>query len=195
MMLGIVAFVGEHGPDPGHDGEGGQEQPLEHQSVVDVGRGGPQATGTPSPSSAMWYLVPRLPRSVGIGPGQIAAALGPHRARIEDQVGIAAQHADQDGMNLRQQARPRPPLQMAAQGRAADLSAVAVRLRHGVPSRRNRRIGPFWQAKTCSIGARTFGLARRWPGDVLRHRPAPRLLAVDVADRIRWPSGTPRSPC
>src|SRR6476659_6866870 len=27
-----------------------------------------QATGTPSPSVAMWYLVPLLPRSVGLGP-------------------------------------------------------------------------------------------------------------------------------
>src|SRR3954453_23489428 len=27
-----------------------------------------QATGTPSPLVAMWYLVPRLPRSVGLGP-------------------------------------------------------------------------------------------------------------------------------
>src|SRR4051812_28297727 len=45
MMLGIVAFVGEHGPDPRHDGEGGQEQPLEHQSVVDVGCGGRTGDG------------------------------------------------------------------------------------------------------------------------------------------------------
>ena len=27
-----------------------------------------QATGTPSPVVAMWYLVPRLPRSVGFSP-------------------------------------------------------------------------------------------------------------------------------
>src|SRR3954447_15543272 len=27
-----------------------------------------QATGTPSPVVATWYLVPRLPRSVGLGP-------------------------------------------------------------------------------------------------------------------------------
>src|SRR3954452_23800440 len=27
-----------------------------------------QATGTPSPVVAIWYLVPRLPRSVGLGP-------------------------------------------------------------------------------------------------------------------------------
>src|SRR5688500_17674182 len=27
-----------------------------------------QAIGTPSPSTATWYLVPRLPRSVGLGP-------------------------------------------------------------------------------------------------------------------------------
>src|SRR5688572_14404187 len=75
-----------------------------------------QATGTPSPIVATWYLVPRLPRSVGlgpvsrIGPGQIATPLGPHRAGIEDQGRIAPQHADQDGMNLRQQANRRPLL-------------------------------------------------------------------------------------
>src|SRR4051812_37632637 len=78
-----------------------------------------QATGTPSPVVAMWYLVPC---AVGrIGSGQITAPLGPHRAGVEDQRRIAAQHADQDGMNLRQYTGARPLLQMAAQGRTADL--------------------------------------------------------------------------
>ena len=39
MMLGIIAFVGEHGADAGHDRKGGQEQALEDEGVVDVGRG------------------------------------------------------------------------------------------------------------------------------------------------------------
>ena len=39
MMLGIIAFVREHGPDPGHDREGSQEQALEDQRVIDIGAG------------------------------------------------------------------------------------------------------------------------------------------------------------
>src|SRR3954452_24925551 len=35
--LGIVALVGEHRADAGHDREGAQEQALEQQGVVDVG--------------------------------------------------------------------------------------------------------------------------------------------------------------
>jgi len=31
MMLGIIPFVGEHGPDPGHDRESSQEQALEDE--------------------------------------------------------------------------------------------------------------------------------------------------------------------
>jgi hypothetical protein len=86
-----------------------------------------QATGTPSPSTATWYFVPRLARSVGLRSaapqeaGEAAAALGPHRAAIQDQVRMAAQHADQQGVRLRQQARPRPARHVAAQCRAARL--------------------------------------------------------------------------
>jgi hypothetical protein len=35
------------------------------------------ATGMPSALTAMWSLVPRLPRSVGLGPLRSAGALGP----------------------------------------------------------------------------------------------------------------------
>src|SRR4051812_4277034 len=68
MVLGVIAFVGEHGPDPGHYGKGGQKQPLEDERVVDVGGRCTHATGTPSPSTATLYFVPRLARSVGLGP-------------------------------------------------------------------------------------------------------------------------------
>src|SRR4051812_5513293 len=37
MRLGVIAFVREHGPDPGHDREGSQEQALEDERVIDVG--------------------------------------------------------------------------------------------------------------------------------------------------------------
>src|SRR3954463_14727065 len=75
-----------------------------------------QATGTPSPSVAMWYLVPRLPRSVGLGPVRSPPRGGPHRAGIKDQVGVAAQHRAQQRVHLRQQSRFGPARQKAAQG-------------------------------------------------------------------------------
>src|SRR5919206_432239 len=40
VVLGVVALVGEHGADARHDREGGEEQPLEDEGVVDLGRGG-----------------------------------------------------------------------------------------------------------------------------------------------------------
>src|SRR3954464_1910309 len=66
------------------------------------------ATGTPSPSTATWYLVPRLALSVGLGPVRSPCAFGAHRATVQDQVGMAPQHADQHGMHLRQHARLGP---------------------------------------------------------------------------------------
>src|SRR4051812_35492737 len=69
MMLGIVAFVGEHGPDPRHDGEGGQEQPLEHQSVVDVGCGGRTGDGHAVAGDVV-LGAPLAPVS-WVGPGQV----------------------------------------------------------------------------------------------------------------------------
>ncbi len=35
--FGVIAAIGIGGPDPGHDGKGVQEQPLEQQRVGDVG--------------------------------------------------------------------------------------------------------------------------------------------------------------
>jgi hypothetical protein len=40
VTLGVIAFVGEHGADTGHDREGRQEQALEDNRVVHVGRSG-----------------------------------------------------------------------------------------------------------------------------------------------------------
>ena len=122
MMLGIVAFVGEHGPDPRHDGKGGQEQALEHQSVIDVGRRGRAGDRHAVADGRDVVLGAPLARSVGLGP----VSSPPRLARTEQvsriRVRIAAQHADQHGMNLRQHTDARPLLQMAAQGRAADLA-------------------------------------------------------------------------
>src|SRR3712207_2379084 len=102
-----------------------------------------QATGTPSPSVAMWYLVPLLARSVGLGPvrspPRLARTEQVSRIGVEDQVGVAAQHADQQGVHLRQQARPGPARQATAQGRAAGLVLGGGQAAPGVPSRRKRR--------------------------------------------------------
>src|SRR3954464_4470222 len=77
----------------------------------------------------------------GIGPGQLAAALGPYRATVQDQGRVAAQHADQHGMDLHQQAAPCPLFQISAQEPALAnagveplaWAAVARRRRQGVP--------------------------------------------------------------
>src|ERR1700759_135691 len=68
MMLGVIAFVGEHRADPGHDREGGEEQALEDERVIDVGRGHGAGHRHAIPVHREWYLLPRLPRSVGLGP-------------------------------------------------------------------------------------------------------------------------------
>src|SRR3954466_8784682 len=85
-----------------------------------------QAIGTPSPSVAMWYLVPLLPRSVGLGPvrspPRLARTKQVSRIRSRDQVGVAAQHADQQSMDFRQQTPLGPAPQAAAQGCAAGLT-------------------------------------------------------------------------
>jgi hypothetical protein len=52
---------------------------------------------------------------------QVTAALGPYGAAVEDQVGVTAQHRDQDGMHSLQQVALGPVLQPPAQGRAAGL--------------------------------------------------------------------------
>ena len=68
MVFGVVFFIREHGADAGHNREGGQEQPLEDKRVVDICRGGNAGDWHADPSVAIWYLVPLLPRSVGLGP-------------------------------------------------------------------------------------------------------------------------------
>ena len=53
--------------------------------------------------------------------GEVATALGAHATGVEDQVGMAAPHADQQTVDLAQQARRGPTRQTVAQGRAAGL--------------------------------------------------------------------------
>jgi hypothetical protein len=56
-----------------------------------------------------------------IGAGALATALGAHGTGVEDQVGVAAPHADQHGMDAGQQAGLGPARQASAQGRATGL--------------------------------------------------------------------------
>jgi hypothetical protein len=148
--LGIVALVAEHGADPGHDREGTQEQALEQDRVVDVGRGGGAGHRHAVPVHRDMVLGAPLAPIRRVRAGEVAAAFGAHGACIEDQVGMAAQHADQQGVHLRQQARPRPPHQAAAQGRAAglvlggDQAAPWRALAQEAPQRRHHPDGLGW---------------------------------------------------
>src|SRR4051812_22917173 len=98
-----------------------------------------QATGTPSPVVAMWYLVPRLPRSVGFGPvrspPRLARTEQLSRIRSGSPRSIATSRACTRWSRL-------TAAQPASRRRRVEPLAwagVAVRPRHGVPSRRNRR--------------------------------------------------------
>ena len=75
----VIALVREHGPDLGHDGEGGQEQALEQHRIVDVGRRGRAGYRHAITGHCDMVLGPALAAVGGVGAGQVAAALGPHR--------------------------------------------------------------------------------------------------------------------
>jgi hypothetical protein len=121
VALSIVALVGEHGADARHHREGGQEQPFENERVVGVGLGrGASDRHAVSVDRDVVLGAPLAPVG-GVRAGEVAAALGAHGAAVQDQVGMPAQHADQQCVHLRQQAGPCPARQAAAQGRAAGL--------------------------------------------------------------------------
>ena len=96
-------------------------QPFEDERVVGVRRG--RGAGDRDAVSVHRDLVlgPPLGPVRRVGPGEVAAALAADRAAVEDRVGVAAQHADQRGMHLRQQPGPRPTCQATPQGRAPGL--------------------------------------------------------------------------
>src|SRR4051794_31723995 len=121
MMLSLVALVGEYRANAGHDREGSQEQPLEDKRVIDIG-GGREAGDRHALAIGGNVVFGASLGPIGrIGTGQIATALGPHRAGIEDQVWMAAQHGGQQRVYLRQQSRFGPARQNPAQGRSTGL--------------------------------------------------------------------------
>src|SRR4051794_41053613 len=83
---------------------------------------GTAPSGRPSVATTTWYLVPGLPRSVGLGP----VSSPPCLARTEQlstttSQGAAsgpAHHADQHGMDPAQQGHGAPVVQATAQGGA-----------------------------------------------------------------------------
>src|SRR3954451_5339318 len=113
-----------------------------------------QATGTPSPLMAMWYLLPLLARSVGLGPTRSPPRLARTEQLSRIRVGLPRSIATSSACTLAstafsaQKARNRRKVEPLA------CSRVARRLRHGRPSRRNRR-----RVAT----TRTIAL-RGWPG-------------------------------
>ena len=121
MGLGVVALVGEYGPDARHDGESGQKQPLEDERVVDIGGRGHAGDRDAGPVHGDMILGAPLGTIRRVWAGKVAPALGAHRAGVQDQVGVAAQHADQHGMDLCQHAGLGPMPQASAQGRATGL--------------------------------------------------------------------------
>src|SRR4051795_3427943 len=122
-----------------------------------------QATGTPSRSVAMWYLVPLLPRSVGLGPvrspPRLARAKQVSRIRSRDQVGVAAQHADQQSMDFRQQTPLGPAPQAAAQGCATGLTRGGTQ---AAPGRALAQKAPQCRHNPDGLARRVAG-STAWP--------------------------------
>lgn len=108
VVLGVIAAVGEHDADAGHNGESGQEQALEHNCVIDVGRGRHACDRHAVAGDRDVVLGALLAAFGGVGPGKLAVALGPHRAAVKNQGRIATQHRHEQGVHLSQQARMRP---------------------------------------------------------------------------------------
>src|SRR5215212_7410056 len=97
------------------------------------------ATGTPSPSTATLYLVPRLARSVGLGPVRSP----PRLARTEQLSRIRSgwPRSMPTSTACTWASTPVSAQRVSHRRRVEPLawSPVAVRLRQGVPSRRKRR--------------------------------------------------------
>ncbi len=198
VALGIVAFVGEGSPDPGHDGESSPEQTLEQDGVVHIGRRGHAGDRHATAVDRDVVLGPPL-RAVGrVGAGQLAATLGAHRATVHDQVTrqvrLPAQHADQHGMHMPQHASLRPVRQPPAQGGPA---RHALRRPQAAPRRALAQEPPQGRQHPHRLGRRMAGTEvgerfksadhpRNQLQDALVQRCPPRQRTVDgIAGRRR----------
>ena len=132
-----------------------------------------QATGTPSPLTATWNLVPFLPRSVGLGP----VSSPPRLARTE-QLSMISVGLPRSMATSRAWTRPSTPVlaQCSKCRRSVEplaSAAVACKLRHGVPSRTKRRK----QASTRTTAARGY------PGPCLLG-PSQHSITVAIRSKI-----------
>src|SRR4051812_48978533 len=121
VVFGVIALVGEDRADASHDREGRQEQALEDERVVDIGCGDGAGHRNAVPVGPNVVFGAPLAAVGWVGACEVATTLGPHRAGVEDQVGMAAQHADQQRVHLAQHGGLGPAGEAAAQGRAAGL--------------------------------------------------------------------------
>src|SRR3954453_248832 len=80
-----------------------------------------QATGTPSPLMAMWYLLPLLARSVGLGPTRSPPRLARTEQLSRIRVGLPRSIATSSACTLGQHRVLGPEGQEPPQGRAAGL--------------------------------------------------------------------------
>ncbi len=144
MLLSVITLVREtlgreHGPEAGHDRKGSQEQALEDPRVIDGGGRRHTRDRSPIPIPATWYVVPRLARSVGLGPVRSP----PRLARTEQLARIRSGWPRSMLTSTASTCGSRPiRAQRSKQRRKVDplaLVAVAIRLRQRVPSRRNCR--------------------------------------------------------
>src|SRR3954468_1353732 len=80
-----------------------------------------QATGTPSPVMAMWYLLPLLARSVGLGPARSPPRLARTEPLSRIRVGLPRSIATSSACTLPRHRVLGPEGQEPPQGRATDL--------------------------------------------------------------------------
>jgi hypothetical protein len=139
MVLGVVALVGEYGTDARHDGEGGQKQPLENERVVDIGGRGHAGDRDAGPVHGDMILGAPLGAIRRVRAGKVAPALGAPEQVSRIRSGWP--RSMPTSMAWTCASKPVSAQRLRLRRRVAPLacSVVAIRLRHGVPSRRNRR--------------------------------------------------------
>jgi hypothetical protein len=153
MVLGVVALVRKHGLDPGQDAEGGQEQPLEDQGVVDVRRRGRAGDGDAVAGGRDVMLGAPLASIRRMGPVRSP----PRLARTEQVSRIRVGSPRSMPTSTAWTWGSKPICAHCSRWRRKveplALSAVARRLRQGVPSRTN----------CCKVASTRTVADRGWP--------------------------------
>ena len=137
MMFGIVALVGVR--IRAMTAKAARNSRSNTRVSLTLAAVAAQATGTPSPMVAMWYLVPRLPRSVGLGPVKSPPRLARTEQVSRIRVGSPRNIPTSTAWTCANTPRCAHCSRCRRKVEPLTLPVVAVRLRHGVPSRRNWR--------------------------------------------------------